>query len=79
MEINGTKRDLENVMLGEDLPKQLARIRDVVMPVYYDIGPAGTFALAMMKTDLDRAARAMAEGDLPAMISAYQALKAYKL
>lgn len=79
MQIDGTKRDLENVTLGEDLPKQMAYIRDVVMPAYQEIGPAGGFALAMMRRDLDLAAKAMAEGDLPAMISAYQALKDYKL
>jgi hypothetical protein len=65
--------------LGDDLPKEMARIRDVVMPAYEDIGPAGTFALTMMRLDLDRAAAAMAEGDLPGMIAAYQSLKGYKL
>lgn len=65
--------------LGDALPKEMARIRDVVMPCYRDIGPAGGFALALMKADLDRAAQAMAEGDLPAMISAYESLKSYKL
>ncbi len=65
--------------LGDALPKEMARIRDVVMPAYREIGPAGGFALALMRRDLDRAARSMAEGDLAGMISAYQALKDYKL
>lgn len=65
--------------LGDALPTEMARIRDVVMPAYADIGPAGMFALAMMRRDLDLAAKAMAEGDVVAMISAYQALKDYKL
>jgi hypothetical protein len=65
--------------LGDALPKEMARIRDVVMPVYRDIGPVGGFALAFMRQDLDAAARAMAEGDVVAMIGAYQKLKAYKL
>jgi len=65
--------------LGDALPKEMTRIRDVVMPAYRDIGPAGGFALAMMRRDLDIAAKAMAEGDLPGTISAYKALQDYKL
>lgn len=64
--------------LGEELPKEMARVRDQLMPTYQQIGPSGTFALAMMRADLDRAARAMAEGDIAEMISAYQSLKDYK-
>lgn len=64
--------------LGEDLPKEMARVRDEVMPAYQSIGPAGNFALTLMRTSLDRAAKAMAEGDLPEMISVYQDLKSYK-
>lgn len=65
--------------LGDALPREMARVRDEVMPAYLEIGPAGAFALSFMRQDLDRAAKAMAEGDLPAMITAYQALKEYKL
>lgn len=65
--------------LGEDLPKQMARVRDKIMPAYQSIGPAGSYALAMMCADLDRAAKAMAEGDLPGMIVAYKSLSEYEL
>jgi hypothetical protein len=65
--------------LGEALPKEMARIRDVVMPAYVDIGPEGSFALAFMRRELDAAAKAMAEGDVVEMIRAYEALKSYKL
>lgn len=65
--------------LGTALPKEMARIRDVVMPAYQEIGPAGGFALAFMRRDLDMATAALAEGDLPAMIIAYERLKDYKL
>jgi hypothetical protein len=64
--------------LGEDLPKQMSRVRDVLIPQYESIGPAGAFAIAFMRGSLDRAAVAMAEGDLPAMIAAYQELKNYQ-
>lgn len=63
--------------LGEALPREMARVRDKVMPVYIECGPAGAFALAMMRADLDRAARALAEGDVVTMIDVYQSLKEY--
>lgn len=64
--------------LGDDLPKQMARVRDELIPQYQSIGPAGGFAIGMMRRSLDRAAVAMADGDLPAMIAAYQELKSYQ-
>lgn len=63
--------------LGDALPAEMARVRDRVMPAYIEIGPAGSFALAMMRHDLDNAARAMAEGDVVAMLQAYESLKGY--
>lgn len=65
--------------LADELPKQMARVRDEVMPVYADIGPAGVFALTCMRNDLDLAAKAMAAGDLVAMITACKSLQEYKL
>lgn len=64
--------------LGDELPRQMARVRDELMPIYQSIGPAGGFALVMMRASLDRAAKAMAEGDLAAMIRACEELKQFK-
>ena len=64
--------------LGEALPKEMARGRDQLLPLY-DAIPAGIVAATMMRADLDRAAKAMAAGDLPEMIRAYAALQEYKL
>lgn len=64
--------------LGAELPKEMARVRDHLMPIYQSIGPAGGFALAMMHQSLDLAAKAMAEGDTVTMLRAYQELKAFK-
>jgi hypothetical protein len=69
---------MDDKTLGEALPKEMARVRDHVMPAYQEIGPSGAIALAFMRADLDKAARAMAEGDIAAMIAAYQALKDYE-
>lgn len=64
--------------LGTELPKEMARVRDELLPEYAKI-PAGRFATIMMRAALDRAAKAMAEGDLVAMIRAYEDLKGFKL
>lgn len=61
--------------LGDALPREMARVRDEVLPAYLAIGENGAFAVMMIRRDLDAAARAMAEGDLPLMIWAYQRLK----
>lgn len=53
----------------------MARVRDEVMPLYREIGPAGTLGLKLLQASLDRAAKAMAEGDVVAMLSAYEKLK----
>ncbi len=63
--------------VGEALPREMARVRDEVMPAYEAIGVSGAFALALMRTDLDRAARALAEGDTIAMIEALASLREY--
>jgi hypothetical protein len=65
--------------LGEALPAEMARVRDKVMPAYIEIGPAGAIALAMMRQSLDRAAKAMMEGDVIEMMRAYKDLKEYSL
>jgi len=64
--------------LGDALPKEMARVRDTIMPMYIKIGAPGQIALAMMRHDLDLAAKAMIEGDTIAMIAAYETLKGYE-
>ncbi len=68
----------ENVdTLGEALPREMARVRDEVMPSYLEIGASGTFALHNMRNDLDIATRALAEGDVLTMLRVYESLKGY--
>jgi hypothetical protein len=64
--------------LGTALPREMARVRDVVLPEYLAI-PTGIFAAAMMRADLDRAATALAEGDVIEMLRVYESLKEYAL
>lgn len=63
--------------LGDALPKEMARVRDQVLPAYVEIGPPGAIAAYIMRASLDKAAQAMAEGDLVGMITAYNDLKGY--
>lgn len=65
--------------LGEALPREMARVRDTIMPAYQSIGTSGMPALFLMRRSLDAAAKAMAEGDVVAMIAAYKDLKGYEL
>ena len=64
-----------NETLGDALPKEITRVRDVVLPEYLAVGPAGAFGAIMIQRDLDAATKAMINGDLVAMIRCYQALK----
>jgi len=61
--------------LGDALPREMARVRDVVIPAYLECGPGGVFAVAMMRADLDAAAKALAEGDVVEMLRVYRSLK----
>lgn len=65
--------------LGEALPREMARVRDEVMPAYLAIGQAGIFGLTMMRVELDRATKALAEGDVVTMLRSYQELKGFTL
>ena len=72
METNTTNGE----SLGTALPREMARVRDEVLP-YYTPEVNGQIAAAMMRRDLDEAARALAEGDVVAMLRVYEALKGY--
>lgn len=61
--------------LADALPREMARVRDELIPAYQSIGPSGLFGLAMLRESLDDAAKAMASGDVIAMVRAYQVLK----
>jgi hypothetical protein len=63
--------------LGDDLPKEIARVRDVVLPAYLECGPGGQFGVLMIRKALNEASRAMIEGDTIAMIRVYQELKGW--
>lgn len=63
--------------LGDALPREIARVRDEVMPAYQDIGPAGYFVIGAMQADIAHANDAIAAGDIVAMARAYARLTEY--
>jgi len=63
--------------LADSLPKQQQRVR-ALMDEYRSIGPAGTFALAMMEQALRRAETASAAGDIAEMIRAHEELRGFE-
>lgn len=63
--------------LGFELPKEMKRVRDELLPLY-DAIPTGRLAATLMRNDLDRATKALAEGDVVEMIRVYESLKGYK-
>jgi len=64
--------------LGTALVAEMARVRDKLLPEYIAIGPGGAPGAFMMRAELDAAAKALAEGDIVAIIRSYEALKAWK-
>lgn len=54
----------------------MARVRELLP--FYNAIPTGVFAATMMRADLDRAAKALAEGDAVEMIRVYESLKGYR-
>lgn len=63
--------------LGEALPIEITRVRDIVLPQYIETGAAGMFAIAMMRAELERASMAMIDGDLVEMCRSLEALKEF--
>ena len=60
--------------LGEALPKEQARVRELLCE-YVKLGPAGTFGAVMLRAALLEADESAMSGDLVRMIRAYEALK----
>jgi hypothetical protein len=67
--------------LGEGLPREMARVRDEILPQFLALrGMPNVIVdpqIAIMRAELDAAAKAMIEGDVVAMLRAYESLKGY--
>lgn len=64
--------------LAEELPKEQARVRELIV-MYRDpvLNGAGNIAAAMMEQSLAAADRAIISGDVIAMVRCYEDLKGY--
>ncbi|MBK9497097.1 MAG: hypothetical protein IPO08_21800 [Xanthomonadales bacterium] len=65
--------------LGDELPREMARVRDEVLGTYLELGPPGAVAAVLMRRDLDDAAQALAEGDVRGMLRALSNLRRWSL
>jgi len=63
--------------LGDALPKEQARVREI-LGHYKEIGPTGVFGAAMIEQTLQETDKAVMEGDLVAMIRLYGELQEIK-
>lgn len=60
--------------LADALPKEMARVREV-LGHYKEIGPAGRLGAAFIELDLHAADVAVMNGDVVAMLRAFNTLK----
>lgn len=63
--------------MPEELCRQMARVRDEVLP-FYTPEVNGQVAARMMRRDLDLAAAALAEGDAVAQVRILQSLREWQ-
>lgn len=66
--------------LGDALPLEMTRVRTVVLPAYQAVlehAPMTQITISLINASLDRAQTALAEGDVLAIILAYEDLKGW--
>lgn len=76
-----TDQSTRSYTLAEALPLEMARVRDEILPQFLALrGMPNVIVepqIMMMRAELDEAARAMAHGDVVAMLRSYESLKGY--
>lgn len=65
--------------LGDELPRQITRVRDKLIPAYLECGPGALITVALMRADLDAASKAMIEGDIVEMVRVCKRLQEWEL
>jgi len=65
---------MESTTLGDMLPKEIERCQELLV-TYASIGPAGAIGAMFIRQDIAAAHKAMMEGDVVAMLQAYEKLK----
>ncbi len=67
----------ETPTLADALPREIERCQEL-LGQYKALGPVGVFGHAMISRDIAAAHTAMMEGDVVAMLRAYETLKGCK-
>lgn len=62
--------------LAEALPREIERVHELIL--IYESVPMGHIAASMMRQSIKGAHKAMMEGDVAAMVGAYEDLKGYE-
>jgi len=65
--------------VADELMKEITRVRDRVLPAYNYVGGPAAIAAQMMRGSLDRATRALAEGDAIQCIKSLEDLRGYSV
>ena len=60
--------------LGDALPKEIERCQRL-LEIYASLGPVGAFGYHAIELDIEAAQKVIADGDVVAMLRAYEALK----
>ena len=63
--------------LADELPREMSRVRDDVLPQYLAVGATGLPAVTMMRLELERAAAVMVGGDVVGMIGSLRGLRSW--
>lgn len=61
--------------LVEGIQQQCNRVRDELIPMYEEIGPAGIFGKIMLQAAIREGEAAIASGDVVQMVAAYKSLE----
>ena len=64
--------------VGEAIHHEIARVRHELIPAYEAIGPAGIFGVLMLNQVLERAEKALASGDVVAVLRSFKELQECK-
>ena len=67
--------------LADALPEAIKRMNEEIIPAYVSIiplAPMTALTVQIMRAEVDQAVKALASGDVVAMLEAYAAIKDYK-
>lgn len=71
--------DKKTMSLGDALPAEIERVNEII-EIYNNVPNGhGRLAAGLMRADVDDATKALAAGDVVAMLSSFEKLKSWEL